>query len=161
MLQKVGRIWSYHLQGLLLFFIALHVSSNLSIVLLSRQPFWGLRLIQSGPAVGRLVVSERSFLFWWKTCSVKLVRLNSKYSVSQLRFHCLCCILQFSQAVVDIVWELCCCSLWDEIQGKCKEKTKHLNFLSFPFLLLTTEVEDIWVLIVESKKFSLLRLEST
>lgn len=39
-------------------------SSQLSILLLSRQSFCSLRLIQSGSAVGRLLVSERSFSFW-------------------------------------------------------------------------------------------------
>lgn len=39
-------------------------ASQLSILLLSRQLFCGLRSIQSGSAVGRLLVSERSFSFW-------------------------------------------------------------------------------------------------
>lgn len=41
-----------------------------------------------------------------------------------------------------------------------RKKIKHSNILNFPFLFLTTEVEDIWMLMVESKNLCPLRLES-
>ena len=50
--------------------------------------------------------------------------------------------------------ELCCSSFSDETHGKCKKNIKHWNILSFPFMPLTTEVEDIWALIVETQKTS-------
>lgn len=129
-------------------------SSSLSILL---QPFCSLRSIQSGSAVGRLVVSERSFLFWQKIRSVKLIRLNSKYAISQLSFPCLCCILQFSQSVGEVESYVSVLSVM-----KSKENVRerpNMNILGFPSL--TTEVEDIWVLIAQSKNFGPLRLEST
>lgn len=134
-------------------------SSSFSIVPLSRQPFCSLRSIQSGPAAGRLVVSEKSFFLQWIICSFKLIKLNPNYAFSQLKFRCLCCILQVWQSVGEIVWELRCCSLCDEIQGKCKKKTKLLNILDFSYLAF-----NYWSgrhMGVESQNFSLFRLEST
>lgn len=42
-----------------------------------------------------------------------------------------------------------------------RNKTKHLNILNFPSLFLTTEVENVRMLTVESKNLSPLRFEST
>lgn len=98
---------------------AIKASSSLSIILLSRQPFCSLRSIQSGPAVGRSAVSEWSSLFWWKICSVKLIRLNSKCAVGQMsstaafEYHS-------SQSVGET--ESCVSALCDEIQWKFKKK---------------------------------------